>query len=504
MKPLLQVCNLCKSFSGVPALSGINLDLYGGEVHAVVGENGAGKSTLIKMISGVYSIDEGEVFLNGEQLKLTNPKDGIEAGISVIHQELSVITDLSVAENIFVDNAPKKFMNQIVDFKKLYRQTEELLEETGLKLNPKEIVRNLSPAMQQMVEILRAISRNSKVIIMDEPTSSLSYEEVSILFEIIEKLKNKGIAVVYISHRMEEIFALSARITILKDGELVGTVLASETNNADLVSMMVGRELKDYYQIADEPKEKESVLEVEHLTRKGVFEDVSFTLHKGEVLGCSGLVGAGRTELVRAIFGADPIDEGSIHVKGKELKKHTTIDAIEAGIGLVPEDRRTQGILLEKNVRQNISLVNIMFNQKAGFIDFKKEKGSAEEYREKLRIKTHSLATLLKHLSGGNQQKVVLAKWLSTDVNILILDEPTRGIDVSAKREIYGHIKEFVEHEGGSVLLISSELPEIIGVCHRTLVMQEGKLMATLERNQMDEKTIMMYSTTKEDKYATV
>lgn len=499
MEPILQVKGMGKSFSGVPALKGIDMEFYGGEVHAICGENGAGKSTLIKMISGIYGIDEGEMIYEGKRFLPQTPSDAIDAGISVIHQELSVITDLSVAENIFFGNAPTKMFGKVVDFKKLYKQTSDLLEELGIDLNPKEMVRNLNPAMQQMVEILRAISRNTKVIIMDEPTSSLSFEEVRILFEIINKLRDRNMVIIYISHRMDEIFELSKRISVLKDGRYIKTVNTEETSQQELVSLMVGRKLEEYYTVACEPKELIPVLEVNNLTRKGVFENITFTLHKGEVLGMSGLVGAGRTEVVRAIFGADYYDSGSVKIRGEECRLRHPSEAIERGIGLVPEDRRTQGILLDKSVRQNISLVNMKKSAKFGLINRQKEKEDAAVYCDKLKIKTTGIDVLLKKLSGGNQQKVAIAKWLCCNADILILDEPTRGIDVSAKSEIYSLIKEYVEADGGSVIIVSSELPEIIGICHRTIVMQEGKVTAILPREKMDETTIMQYSTTKEE-----
>ena len=495
MKPVLQVKDISKAFSGVQALTDISIDFYPGQVHVLVGENGAGKSTLIKIISGVYQLDQGEMLLEGKPFTAQSPKEGIDAGISVIHQELSVIPDLTVAENIYLGDEPHLTKRFFLNKKQLFYQVEAQLKSLNIPIRAREMVRNLSPAMQQIVEILRAVSRNAKVVIMDEPSSSLSASEVETLFTLIETLRQKNIAVIYISHRMEEIFRIGESASILKDGKLVRTVQLEDTNHDDLISLMVGRKIQDYFIKSRKLEEKEVVLDVRHLSRKGAFEDVSFSLYRGEVLGFSGLVGAGRTEVMRAIFGADPPDEGEIIFNGTAQRFKHPARAISQGIGLVPEERRTQGILLDKNVCQNISLVNLNSHSFHGIISFKKEIDIANEFVEKLHIKTPSIRTLTRYLSGGNQQKVILGKWLSTDTKILILDEPTRGIDVSAKVEIYMLIKEFVEKDGGSVIIVSSELPEIIGVCHRTAVMREGRLQAILSDEQINEKTIMQYAT---------
>ena len=494
MEPVLQVKNISKAFSGVQALTDVSIDFYPGQVHVVLGENGAGKSTLIKIVSGVYQLDQGEILLEGEPFVVQNPKEGIDAGISVIHQELSVISDITVAENIYLGDEPRLTKRFFLNKKRLFRQADALLKSMNIPIRAREVVRNISPAMQQIVEILRAISRNAKVVIMDEPTSSLSASEVNTLFTIIEKLKKNNIAVIYISHRMEEIYRIGKSASILKDGKLVSTVQLEGTASDELISMMVGRKIQDFFIKSRRAEKKEAVLEVRSLSRKGAFEDISFTLYRGEVLGFSGLVGAGRTEVMRAIFGADPVEKGEIVVNGAAQHfKHPSL-AISKGIGLVPEDRRTQGILLDKNVCQNISLVNLYSHSFHGLINFRKEAAIAHEYVAKLRVKTPTIKTLTRYLSGGNQQKVVLGKWLSSDTNILILDEPTRGIDVLAKVEIYTLIKEFIEKLGGSVIVVSSELPEIIGICHRTVVMREGRLQAILSDEQMNEKTIMQYA----------
>ena len=494
MDVILSVRQLTKSFSGNKVLDNISLDFEAGKVHALIGENGAGKSTLIKMISGVYSVDSGEIFLGGKQVSFASPGEGLQAGISVIHQELSVITDLTVAENIFLENGPKKVGGIFMDFPKLYKETAELLEKWEVRLKPTQMVRDLSTALQQLIEILRAVSRNAKVIIMDEPTSSLSKEETEILFRIIRELKKQGKAIIYISHRMDEIFEIADLVSVLKDGTYVGTLPIKEATHEKLVAMMVGRSLQDYFIRSRIPEGSEVVLSVRNFTAKGRFEEISFDLHKGEVLGISGLIGAGRTELVRAIFGADSIDSGELILHGKRVVFHHPNKAIRAGVGLVPEDRRQQGLLLEKNVRSNISLVKSWLDAKMGLMNYQREKQDALLYKEKLSIKTPDIQTVVRYLSGGNQQKVVLAKWLCTNVDIIIMDEPTRGIDVSAKREIYSLMKDFVENKGGSIIVVSSDLPEIIGICHRTLVMREGRQTAILGIADMNEQTIMRYA----------
>lgn len=494
MTELLRVQGLTKSFSNVKVLDDISIAFSAGSVHAVVGENGAGKSTLIKMISGVYGVDSGHIYLEDREVKFGSPREGLDAGISVIHQELSVIEDLTVAENIFLNHVPRKPGGIILDFPELYKETDELLNKYNIKLRPRQMVRSLSAAMQQLIEILRAVSRDARVIIMDEPTSSLSKEETDILFGIIKELQKKGMVIIYISHRLEEIFSLADTVTVLKDGMLVNTLPMAEINQEQLVSMMVGRPLQDYFIRSRIPRQKEVVLRVKNFTRKGRFEDISFELYKGEVLGVAGLVGAGRTELMRAVFGADPVNSGELELNGEKVKFLHPGQAIKAGVGLVPEDRRSQGLLLQKDVKTNISLVKFWLNNRNGMMDFKQEKEEAFTYIKKLNIKTPGIHSVVKYLSGGNQQKVVLSKWLCTDISTIILDEPTRGIDVSAKREIYGLIKEFVENRGGSLIVVSSDLSEIIGICHRTLVMKEGRLTAVLGMNDLNEQTIMEYA----------
>lgn len=492
MEALIQVKNISKSFSGIPALHDISIDFYPGRVHVLLGENGAGKSTLIKIMSGVYQKDEGQIYLNGEELNLHSPRDGIDKGVSVIHQELSVVTDLSVAENIFLDNLPKR--NGLIDFKALYQKAADLMESLHItNIHPRDIVRNLSAADRQMVEIVRAVSRKAKVVIMDEPTSSLSEREIVSLFSVVERLKKQNVAVIYISHKLNEIVQIGDDISVFKDGELVRTDLVANLSESQMIKLMVGREIGEYHVRAPKPEKMEPVLEVKNLYGDG-FSNISFTLHKGEVLGFSGLIGAGRTEVMRAIFGADKYFSGEMLLDGRHVHFKHPRQAIAAGIGLVPEDRRQQGVILDSSVRHNISIVSLRDYAKNGRIDFSWEKNTATAYIEKLLIKTPHDRTHVRNLSGGNQQKTVLAKWLAAQVKILILDEPTRGIDVNAKGEIYRLICDFVS-TGGSVILISSELPEVIGVSQRIVIMHNGHITGTVEGENMTEETVMKYAT---------
>lgn len=497
MEPLVQVKNIQKAFAGVLALNDISVDFYPGRVHVLLGENGAGKSTLIKIISGVYQKDEGHLYLEGREINPHNAKEGIDIGISVIHQELSVIPDLSVAENIFLDRLSKSGVT-FVHFDRLYKDTRRLMDRLRIQdIRPQEKVCNLSAANRQMVEIMRAISRNAKMVVMDEPTSSLSDQEVDMLFEVIDRLKKQNVAIVYITHKLKEIFAVGDDISIFKDGALVCTRQVKGLDETTMVSMMVGRDIGDYYIRSQPPEKKIPVLKVKNLCGSK-FHNVSFTLYQGEVLGFAGLVGAGRTELMRAIFGADRYFSGEIYVDGKKCVFTHPRDAVARGIALVPEDRRKQGVFLDVSVRDNISSVSLRHRAKGGFINFPEERRISAEYLKKLRIKTPSDQEFVRYLSGGNQQKVVLAKWLAEKSRILILDEPTRGIDVNAKAEIYKLICEYIR-EGGSVVMVSSELPEVVGISQRIVVMHAGRITAVVEGERMTEETIMYYATLDED-----
>ncbi|TCL71638.1 monosaccharide ABC transporter ATP-binding protein (CUT2 family) [Hydrogenispora ethanolica] len=488
--PLIEMTGVNKSFPGVKALSDISLNIYPGRVHVLLGENGAGKSTLIKIISGVYTRDSGSVKLNGREVNFQNTRESLAAGVSVIHQELSVIPDLTVAENIFLGKEPKIGNTGFIDRKKMVEETGKLLESMGVRINPRAVIRKLNNADKQMVEIARAVSQNSSLVIMDEPTSSLSEHEVEALFRVIEKLKKENVAIIYISHRLKEIARIGDTVTILRDGQVVRTVDLAEIDESHMIALMVGREITQFYYKSQVPPGDEVVLEVKHYTRKGAFDDVSFALRRGEILGVAGLIGAGRTEVMRAIFGADPVDSGECLLYGKPVRFTEPQQAIKAGIGLIPEDRRNQGLLLAKSVRENTSLASLYANSRQGFLDFKWEREVALHYIEALRTKTPSDSTLTRSLSGGNQQKVVIAKWLVAQSKILIMDEPTRGIDVNAKAEIYLLMKQFVE-EGGSIIMVSSELPEVLGVSDRIMVMREGRVAGFIPGPGATEKDIM-------------
>ncbi len=488
--PLIEMAGVSKTFPGVKALSNINLNIYPGKVHVLLGENGAGKSTLIKIISGVYSRDEGIIRLSGQEVDFKNTRESLAAGISVIHQELSVIPDLTVAENIFLGREPKIGKSGFVDRKKMNKDTSQLLESIGVKINPKAVIRRLSNADKQMVEIARAVSQNSSLVIMDEPTSSLSEHEVEALFKVIDKLKRENVAIIYISHRLKEIARIGDTVTILRDGQLVKTVSLQEIDESHMIALMVGREVTQFYYKSEIPPADEVVLEIRNYTRKEVFENISFSLRRGEILGVAGLIGAGRTEVMRAIFGADSIDSGECFLNGEPVRFTEPQQAIKAGVGLIPEDRRNQGLLLSKSVKENTSLASLFVNSKFGLINFRWESQIAEDFIQMLRTKTPNANAPVKNLSGGNQQKVVIAKWLAAKSRILIMDEPTRGIDVNAKAEIYSLMKKFVE-EGGSIIMVSSELPEILGVSDRVMVMREGKVSGIIDNQGITEKDIL-------------
>jgi len=486
----IEIKNISKAFPGVQALNDVSLCFQPGEVHALIGENGAGKSTLIKIIGGVYKRDSGEVCIRGETCEFNDVIHAQKMGVSIIHQELSLIPDLPVMENLCMGREPLIGKTGLINKTAMRKLAREIMEPLGLKINPDTYVRDLSTADQQMVEIARAVSKNASLVIMDEPTSSLSSREVRTLFDTINLLKKNNVAVVYVSHILSEVLEIADRITVLRDGCFVRTLDKAEADEKLLVKLMVGREIKDFFS----HKEKEIgevVLEVKHLTRAPHFSDISFNLRKGEIVGISGLVGSGRTELIRTIFGADQCDSGEMILNEKKLCIKSPREAIQLGIGLVPEDRRLQGLLLELPVRQNISLPSLGRTAKSGFIDREWEKSSSKSYIEKLKIRTPSDAVPAKKLSGGNQQKIVLAKWLAAVSKILLLDEPTRGIDVNAKAELYALMNAYAK-DGGSIIMVSSDLPEILGVSDRIVVFREGRLTGILDRSEATEEKIMM------------
>ena len=491
--PVLEVKNIWKEFPGVIALKGINETFLKGEVHAIVGENGAGKSTLIKVISGVFPPNKGEIFLKGKKVRFSSPLDAKSHGIVTIFQELSVLPNLSVAENIFIGR--EKTSLGFLNYRDLYKRTEEILKSLDISdISPFTITGRLSVAYQQLVEIGRAISGKAEIIIMDEPTSSLTETEVKTLFNIINKLKKSGVTVIYISHKLEEIFQIADRVTIMRDGEKVGIYNIEEITEDRIVELMVGRKLESYY-IKDSSPKDDIVLEVKGFTGEK-FKDVSFNLKKGEILGFSGLVGAGRTELMMSLFGFLPYEKGEIYINGKKVNIRSPLDAINHNIGLVPEDRKSQGLILIMTVRENITLPSLDNIKTAGFIKLAEEIKIAKKMVKDLAIKTPSIEQKTLNLSGGNQQKVVLAKWLNLRPRILILDEPTRGIDVGAKAEIYKLMNDMAK-EGISIIMVSSELPEILAMSDRVAVMAEGELTAVLEKEEISEERIMHFATPK-------
>lgn len=487
-QPLIRLENICKEFPGVKALTGINLEFYQGEVHALLGENGAGKSTLIKIISGVYKKSSGTMYFEDRECDFEQARQALDCGISVIHQELSVIPDLTVAENIYLGREVKK-KNGMLDKAVMKKRSQEILDMLDLKIKPTDVVKKLSAAQKQMVEIARAVSGNAKVVIMDEPTSSISEHEVESLFRIIRKLKSENVAVLYISHRLKELFEIGDQVSILRDGKYIKTVPLSAITEKELVSLMVGREIKTYIDRSGKST-GETVLELQEVSRRGAFSKINLKVLKGEIVGVAGLIGSGRTEVLRGIFGAEPFETGRMLVKGKVVQIKYPRQAIALGIGLIPEDRRLQGVMLKKSVSDNITLTSIRRNTRRGFVDFKWEKNSSSEYIGKLKIKTPGAGTIVKNLSGGNQQKIVIAKWFLEGSEILLMDEPTRGIDVGAKFEIYNLMNEFTR-SGGSVLVVSSELPELLGICDRIYVMAEGRITGCLDNQDLTEETVM-------------
>ena len=484
---LVEIRGMTKAFPGVQALLGVDLDLRAGEVHAVVGENGAGKSTLMKIVAGVYRSDSGSIRLGGVPILNESPRQALERGISMIHQELNLAPNLSVAENVFLGRAPTR--GGLIDWRRLYADVEALADRLGIDLDVRARVDELSVARQQMVEIAKALSLDARVIIMDEPTSALTERETEALFDIIARLKSNGVAVVYISHRLDEIFRVADRVTVLRDGRLVGTLPIAQATQPQLIGMMVGRVLTTLF-----PKESVEIgdpfLEVRHLRRKGALEDISFVLRRREILGLAGLVGAGRTELVRVLFGADPLDGGEILLEGRPVRIRRPRDAIRLGMGFVTEDRKLQGLVLGMNVRENETLASLAQVSKLGFLNLGRERTLAARLVEQLGVRTPSVEQEVANLSGGNQQKVVIAKWLATRARILILDEPTRGIDVGAKAEVHALMSRLAS-QGVSILMISSELPEILGMSDRILVMRQGRLSGEFTRDQASQEAIL-------------
>ena len=492
---LLSLSGVSKEFPGVKALNNVHFDLNEGEVHAIVGENGAGKSTLMKILSGIYKKDSGEIIYKGNAVSIPNPFEAQKLGISIIHQELNLMPHLTVAENIFIGREERRPGGVFLDKAKLVKAARQLLNELELNLNPNDIVGELTIARQQMVEIAKAVSYRGSVIIMDEPTSSLTPAETDSLFKIIRTLKATGKGVIYISHRLEELEKITDRISVLRDGEYVQTLVTTETSIPEVISLMVGRKVDQDQRPVNRTIGSEIVLKVEQLSDRYLLKDVSFELRKGEILGFAGLMGAGRTELARAIMGADPKSEGRIFLHGAEVKIKQPSDAVAAGIGYLSEDRKRFGLLLNQDVTFNVILSSIpRFSNKFGFLKVKSAAGIARDAIAQLRVRTPSERQLLKNLSGGNQQKVVIAKWLTRDCDVLIFDEPTRGIDVGAKDEIYRLLTNLAE-EGKSIIMISSELPEVLRLSDRIAVMCNGRLTGIIDNKDANQSVIMQLAT---------
>lgn len=484
---VIRLDHISKSFPGVKALDDVSIEIRRGTVHALVGENGAGKSTLIKVLAGIYQPDAGSIYLDGEEVRFRVPVDALRAGISVIHQELKLSETLSVAENIFLGNWQKR--GRLIDWKQIRNKASQMISDLNVELDPDVPVETLSVAKKQIVEICKAISRDAKIIVMDEPSATLTDRELNILFSTIRKLKSKGYTVIYISHRMDEIFDLADDVSVLRDGCLIRTLPIGEITRNGLIEMMVGRELNGEYVRHQKPVSDEVILEVQNLTRHGVFENVSFKLYKGEVLGISGLVGAGRTEVARAILGIDRYDSGKVLYKGEEV--HWDFKgAISRGLGLVPEDRKIQGLTQTFPVKTNTSMVALRKTLVNGLVSQRLEAEYANKYVKLLNIMTPGIETEVQYLSGGNQQKVVFGKWLMQESELLILDEPTRGVDVGAKREIYSLINDLVD-SGKTVIMISSEMPELIGICDRIIVMCAGHNVGEFKYGEATQEKIL-------------
>jgi rhamnose transport system ATP-binding protein len=478
-----------KSFGGVVALQDASLRLEPGTVHALLGENGAGKSTLIKILAGAYQPDSGSIVLDGAEVTLSNPAEARDAGVAVIYQEPTLFPDLSIAENVMMGRHPIDRRFRRIQWSELYEEVRGLLKRVGLEIGPQERLRGLSVADQQLVEVAKALSLNARVMVMDEPTASLTPGEVERLFGIVRQLRDEGVAIVFIGHRLEEVFAVSDQITVLRDGTYVGTYRTAELTPERVVELMVGRPLETLFE--REPGVPGDVaLRVENLHREGVFADISFSVRAGEIVGLAGLVGAGRTEVARAIFGMDRLDSGTIEIFGQPVRFDAPRSALRSGVAYLPEDRQTQGLILPLSISKNVTLPILQNLTSAGFLRPRRERSLAEEYGRRLRLRASSVDQPARDLSGGNQQKVVISKWLATQPRVLILDEPTRGIDVGAKAEVHRLMGELA-HSGMAILMISSELPEVLAMSDRILVMREGRMVAELDGRTATQEAVI-------------
>ncbi len=485
---ILELKGISKSFPGIKALDGVNFKVRAGEVHALIGENGAGKSTLVKILTGIYQPDEGEIILEGKRVEFRNPIVSQEAGIAAIHQEATMFPMLSVVENIYMGHHLKTRLG-FVDWKRMRKNTKYLLSRLGLNIDPNVLVKDLSTAQRHMVEIVKALSLNANIIIMDEPTSAFSMRETEELYKIIRQLKKEGKAIIFISHKFEDIYEIADYFTVLRDGKYVGEGVVSDTHQDTIINMMVGRNLTQMFPKIDVPI-GDVVMEVRDFSLDGVFENISFRLHRGEILGFFGLIGAGRSEVMESIFGITKPERGSIFIDGKEVTINDPRDAIKLGIGFVPEDRQTEGTILSMNIRENITLPIIEKVSNRGVLNRVRENQITDEYGKRMEIKASSWEQLVNNLSGGNQQKVVLARWLATEPRILILDEPTKGIDVATKSRVHEFISELAS-QGLGIILVSSEIPEILGMSDNVVVMHDGRITARFVREEANSEDLL-------------
>lgn len=487
----LKIDSVSKQFPGVKALDSVSMNISTGKVHALMGENGAGKSTLIKILAGAYFKDEGKIFFDENELTIESPHDSLDLGIKVVYQEISLISGFTVGENIFLENFPANKLG-IVNWKKLYKDSEELFSKIGFNLDPRAIVSDLSISQQQMVEIARAVFQNASIVIMDEPTSSLTPNEIKKLFDVIENLKKNNIAILYVTHKIEEIFQIADEVTVLRDGKHISNRPISETNEEILITDMVGRKVETSFERPTSISE-EKVMKVKGISTKAKLNNISFDLSKGEILGFFGLMGAGRTELAKALFGYDQISSGQIELGNKNYKKFNTSEMVNNGIGYITEDRKGEGIVKDMNLRENMTLPSLEKFENLIFINKKKEKSTSNEYIEKFEVKTPSCERLITLLSGGNQQKVLLSRWLLRELKIIILDEPTRGVDIGAKTEVLGLINNLAK-EGLSVILMTSEMNDLLSLSDRILVMANGEIKKEFSRNKVTQEEIFKAS----------
>ena len=490
-EPILRVAHVSKAFGGVRALVDASIDLYAGEIHALLGENGAGKSTLLKALAGVHQVDSGEITLNGVEFVQGSTRLAIEQGVAVIYQEPNLFPDLTLAENVFIGRQPTK--GKFVDWENMQSEAKKLFDGLGIPLNPLAKARGLSIADQQIVEIAKALSTHAQVIVMDEPTAALSAKEVERLFEVARRLQAQNQAVVFVSHRLDEVFALCQRMTVMRDGATVGSKMIADTSEAEVIQMMVGREVSELFPKID-VETGESVLKVSNLSSAGSFEGVSFEVKSGEILGVAGLVGSGRSEIMRAIFGVDGYDRGTVHLAGKAVPKKNPAKSMAMGMALVPEDRRQQGLFMPSSIARNASITVLKHLSSGLVLSRKKEEHTAKTWGEVLQLKFAKIADSVDKLSGGNQQKVVLAKWLATNPNLLIVDEPTRGIAVGTKSEVHRLLSQKAK-EGMAIVMVSSELPEVLGMSDRVIVMREGRMVAHFERNDATPSAVIAAAT---------